>query len=195
MSVELIGVLGIILLFALLCMRMYIGIVMALIGFLGFGLLTDFETAVSLFGVVPYSTAHAYTFTVLPLFVLMGQFAYHSGISADIYKTVHTWFGQLPGGLAMATIVGCAFFGAICGSSLATAATMGAVALPEMKKFKYDLGLASGSIAAGGTLGILIPPSIGFVIYGILIEESIFILYINHIFYTIIRSIKIKQFF
>lgn len=173
MSVELIGVLGIILLFALLCMRMYIGIVMALIGFLGFGLLTDFETAVSLFGVVPYSTAHAYTFTVLPLFVLMGQFAYHSGISADIYKTVHTWFGQLPGGLAMATIVGCAFFGAICGSSLATAATMGAVALPEMKKFKYDLGLASGSIAAGGTLGILIPPSIGFVIYGILIEESI----------------------
>ncbi|MBW1862353.1 MAG: TRAP transporter large permease, partial [Deltaproteobacteria bacterium] len=173
MSVELIGVIGIALLFLLLCMRMYIGIVMALIGFLGFGLLTDFETAVSLFGVVPYSTAHAYTFTVLPLFVLMGQFAFHSGISADIYRTVDSWFGQLPGGLAMATIVGCAFFGAICGSSLATAATMGAVALPEMKKFKYDLGLASGSVAAGGTLGILIPPSIGFVIYGILIEESI----------------------
>ena len=170
MSMELIGVIGIILLFVLLCMRMYIGIVMALIGFLGFGLLTDFETSVSLFGVVPYSTAHAYTFTVLPLFVLMGQFAFQSGISADIYRTVDSWFGQLPGGLAMATIVGCAFFGAICGSSLATAATMGAVALPEMKKYNYDPGLAAGSIAVGGTLGIL---SIGVVIYGIMVEESI----------------------
>lgn len=173
MSVELIGVLGIALLFFLLCMRMYIGIVMALIGFLGFGLLADFETSVSLFGVVPYSTAHQFTFTVLPLFVLMGQFAFQSGISADIYRTVDSWFGQLPGGLAMATIVGCAFFGAICGSSLATAATMGAVALPEMKKYNYDPGLAAGSIAVGGTLGILIPPSIGFVIYGIMVEESI----------------------
>ena len=173
MSVELIGVLGIALLFFLLCMRMYIGIVMALIGFLGFGLLADFETSVSLFGVVPYSTAHQFTFTVLPLFVLMGQFAFQSGISADIYRTVDSWFGQLPGGLAMATIVGCALFGAICGSSLATAATMGAVALPEMKKYNYDPGLAAGSIAVGGTLGILIPPSIGFVIYGIMVEESI----------------------
>lgn len=173
MSVELIGVLGIALLFLLLCMRMYIGIVMALIGFLGFGLLADFETSVSLFGVVPYSTAHQFTFTVLPLFVLMGRFAFQSGISADIYRTVDAWFGQLPGGLAMATIVGCALFGAICGSSLATAATMGAVALPEMKKYNYDPGLAAGSIAVGGTLGILIPPSIGFVIYGIMVEESI----------------------
>jgi TRAP-type C4-dicarboxylate transport system permease large subunit len=189
MSVELIGVFGIALLFLLLCMRMYIGIVMALIGFLGFGLLTDFETSVSLFGVVPYSTAHAYTFTVLPLFVLMGQFAFQSGISADIYRTVDSWFGQLPGGLAMATIVGCAFFGAICGSSLATAATMGAVALPEMKKYKYDPGLAAGSIAVGGTLGILIPPSIGFVIYGIIIEESIGKLFMAVLFILVMGGI------
>ncbi len=154
-------------------MRVYIGIAMALIGFIGFSYLSGTKTALALFGMVPYATGSFYTLSVIPLFVLMGQFAFHSGMSEDIYKAVYRWLGHLPGGLAMATILGCAGFAAICGSSLATAATMGTVSLPEMKKYNYDRGLATGSIAAGGTLGILIPPSIGFVIYGILTEESI----------------------
>jgi C4-dicarboxylate transporter DctM subunit len=105
--------------------------------------------------------------------VLMGQFAFVSGISTDIYKTVYTWMGHLKGGLAMATILACAGFAAICGSSLATGATMGMAAIPEMKKYRYDNRLSTGCVAAGGTLGILIPPSIGFIIYGILTEVSI----------------------
>src|SRR4030065_652242 len=103
----------------------------------------------------------------------MGQFAFISGISTDIYRTVYTWMGHMRGGLAMATILACAGFAAICGSSLATGATMGMVAIPEMKKYHYDHRLSTGCVAAGGTLGILIPPSIGFVIYGILTEVSI----------------------
>jgi len=173
MSSEMIGILGIMVLFLLLFFRVYIGIAMAVVGFIGFSYLSGFKTALSLFGMIPYGTASFYTLSVIPLFVLMGQFAFHSGMSEDIYKAVYRWLGHLPGGLAMATILGCAGFAAICGSSLATAATMSTVSLPEMEKYNYDKGLATGSIAAGGTLGILIPPSIGFVIYGILTEESI----------------------
>ena len=173
MTPELVGILGIIILFILLASRIYIGIAMALVGFLGFSYLSGLSTGLALLGMVPYGTGSFYTFSVIPLFVLMGQFAFYSGMSHDIYRAVDKWMGHLPGGLGMATIAGCAGFAAICGSSLATAATMGTVALPEMRKYKYDLGLATGSIAAGGTLGILIPPSIGFVIYGILTEESI----------------------
>ncbi len=173
MSPEAIGLIGICALFILLFLRLYIGVAMALVGFVGFSALSGFDTGLSLFGMIPYSTGSFYTFSIIPLFVLMGQFAFHSGMSEDIYQSVHKWMGHLPGGLAMATIMGCAGFSAICGSSLATSATMGTVALPEMKKFNYHPGLATGSIAAGGTLGILIPPSIGFVIYGILTEESI----------------------
>lgn len=173
MSSEMIGILGIMVLFLLLFFRVYIGIAMAVVGFIGFSNLSGLKTALSLFGMIPYGTAAFYTLSVIPLFVLMGQFAFHSGMSEDIYKAVYRWLGHLPGGLAMATILGCAGFAAICGSSLATAATMSTVSLPEMEKYNYDKGLATGSIAAGGTLGILIPPSIGFVIYGILTEESI----------------------
>ena len=173
MTPELTGILGIFVMFLLLAFRLYIGVAMALVGFLGFSYLSGIHTGLSLFGMVPYGTGSFYTFSVIPLFVLMGQFAFYSGMSQDIYRAVHKWVGHLPGGLGMATIAGCAGFAAICGSSLATAATMGTVSLPEMKKYRYDEGLATGSIAAGGTLGILIPPSIGFVIYGILTEESI----------------------
>jgi tripartite ATP-independent transporter DctM subunit len=173
MSPELTGLVGIILLFVLLLFRLYIGVAMALVGFLGFSYLSGIQTGLSLFGMIPYSTASFYSFSIIPLFVLMGQFAFYSGLSHDIYKAVYKWFGHLPGGLGIATILGCAGFAAISGSSLATAATMGSVALPEMRKYRYESGLATGSIAAGGTLGILIPPSIGFVIYGILTEESV----------------------
>jgi tripartite ATP-independent transporter DctM subunit len=173
MSPELIGILGIVLLFICLALRMYIGIAMALVGFLGLCLLVGVSAGSSILGITPLAEGSSYTLSVIPLFVLMGQFAFISGISTDIYKTVYAWMGGYRGGLAMATVLACAGFAAVCGSSLATGATMGMVAIPEMKKYKYDPKLATGCVAAGGTLGILIPPSIGFVIYGILTEESI----------------------
>lgn len=173
MSSEMIGILGILGMFFFLAFRMYIGIAMALAGFLGLCVLSGFPAASSILGIVPHAEGASYTLSVIPLFVLMGQFAFISGISTDIYETVYAWMGQFRGGLAMATICACAGFAAVCGSSLATGATMGMVAIPEMQKYKYDPRLATGCVAAGGTLGILIPPSIGFVIYGILTTESI----------------------
>lgn len=173
MSSEMTGVLGIILLFIFLALRMHIGVALALIGFGGISLIIDMDAGLNLLGMVPWSEGSSYTLSVIPLFILMGQFAFTSGISQDIYKAVHNWMGHFRGGLAMATIVACSGFAAVCGSSLATGATMARVAIPEMKKYGYDLSLATGCVAAGGTLGILIPPSIGFIIYGILTEESI----------------------
>nr|NJM02032.1 TRAP transporter large permease [Desulfobacula sp.] len=173
MSTEMIGVVGILLLFVFLAFRMYIGIAMALIGFVGVSLIVNLDAGLNLLGMSPWAEGSSYSMSVIPLFVLMGQFAFVSGISQDIYKAVHNWMGHLRGGLAMATIVACSGFAAICGSSLATGATMAKVAVPEMRKYGYDLSLATGCVAAGGTLGILIPPSIGFIIFGILTEESI----------------------
>ena len=173
MSPELVGILGISLMFVLIALRLYIGIAMGLIGFLGLGLIVGFEAGTSILGITPLAEGSSYTLSIIPLFVLMGQFAFVSGISSDIYKTVYTWFGHFRGGLAMATVMACSGFAAICGSSLATGATMGMVAIPEMDKYNYDPRLSTGCIAAGGTLGILIPPSIGFVLYGIITEESI----------------------
>jgi C4-dicarboxylate transporter DctM subunit len=165
--------LGIVGLFVLLSAGMYIGMAMLLVGFLGYCLIMGVSAGLGLLSLVPYSAGSSYMLTVIPLFVLMGQFAYLSGISSDIYKSVYCWLGSLPGGLSMATVMGCAGFGAVSGSSLATAATMGTVAIPEMKRYRYDPKLATGCVAAGGTLGILIPPSLGFVIYGIIAEQSI----------------------
>ena len=173
MSPEIIGILGIVLMFILLAMGMYVGIAMAIVGFLGLCLLVGWQSGLSILGMTPLAEGSSYTLSVIPLFVLMGQFAFISGISTDIYKTVYAWMGRFRGGLAMATIVACAGFAAVCGSSLATGATMGMVAIPEMDKYKYNQKLSTGCVAAGGTLGILIPPSIGFVIYGILTQESI----------------------
>jgi tripartite ATP-independent transporter DctM subunit len=173
MDPGVVGILGIIGLFFLLATGMSIGLSMLLIGFLGYCLVMGVPAGLGVLSLVPHSAGSSYMLTVIPLFVLMGQFAYLSGISADIYKTVYSWIGGLPGGLAMATVMGCAGFGAVSGSSLATSATMGTVAIPEMKRYGYDSRLATGCVAAGGTLGILIPPSLGFVIYGILTEQSI----------------------
>ncbi len=173
MSPEFIGIIGIIALFGALFLRIYIGIAMALVGFMGYSLIAGWTTGLFLFGIEPYATCSFYSFSIIPLFILMGNFAFFSGMSEDIYESIHKWVGAYPGGLAMATILGCAGFSAISGSSLATTSTMGTVTLPEMKRYHYHDGLATGSIAAGATLGILIPPSIGFVIYGVLTEQSI----------------------
>ncbi|NWG02632.1 MAG: TRAP transporter large permease [Syntrophaceae bacterium] len=168
-----VGLFGIGILLILLFSGMQIGLVMGLVGFLGFAVLTGVGPALGLLKTVPYSTFSQYDLSVIPLFILMGAFAFNSGLSQELYKTVYKWLGHMRGGLAMATVAACAFFAAICGSSLATAATLGSVAFPEMKKYKYDDALATGSIAAGGTIGILIPPSVILIIYGIITELSI----------------------
>ena len=168
---------------------MPIGFVMALVGLLGYIYLGSLDAGLYLLGYSFYSNGTNYTLSVIPLFMLMGQFAAHSGLSRDIYHTVEKWIGHRIGGLAMATIGACAGFAAISGSSVATAATMGTVALPEMKKYKYAQSLATGTVAAGGTLGILIPPSATFVFYAILTEQSVGKLFIAGIFPGILLAI------
>ena len=173
MSPDLVGYIGITVLITLIFARMQIGICMALVGFCGFAYIAGIEPALGLLRTVPYTTFASTDMSVIPLFILMGSFAFAAGMSEDLYRTVHKLFGHLRGGLAMATVAACACFAAISGSSLATAATLGKVAMPEMRKYKYDPRLATGSIAAGGSIGILIPPSVILIIYGIITEQSI----------------------
>lgn len=168
-----IGFIGFGLLMILIFLRMPITVAMGTVGVLGMAYMSGFNAGINLLKTVPYATIANYSFIVVPLFILMGNFCFHAGVSNDLYRTVRTWLGQLRGGLAMATVGACAGFAAVSGSSMATAATMGTVALPEMKKYKYDSALATGAISAGGTIGILIPPSVVLVIYGILTELSI----------------------
>jgi len=168
-----VGIIGIALLFVLLALRMHVGLAMALVGLLGFMYLTSLSGALGTMGTAPRGNTAFYPLSVIPLFILMGQFAYHGGLSHDLYYAGYRTLGQLRGGLSMATIAACAGFAAISGSSLATAATMGTVALPEMRRYKYKDSLATGCVAAGGTLGILIPPSVALVLYGIMAEQSI----------------------
>jgi len=178
MNPIVVGIIGILLLFILLGLRMQIGFAMALVGFLGFFILNSFEAGVAVLGIQSYKTAAHYTLSVIPLFLLMGQFANHSKMGSEVYDMLYRWIGSLPGGLAMATVGACACFAAISGSSLATAAMFGTIALPEMQKMRYSDSLASGCIAAGATLGILIPPSSVLILYGILTEQSISKLFI-----------------
>ena len=168
------GTLGMCLLFTLLFLGMPIGFGMALTGLLG--MIVSYKAvlpSLAMLAIGPYSTGSKYMLTVVPLFILMGEFAYHSGISEDLFETANKWLGRLPGGLAMSSVTGCAGFSAVCGDSLATAVTMGTVALPGMRKHKYNMSLSTGCLAAGGTMGILIPPSVGFIFYAIVTEESI----------------------
>ena len=173
MDPLIVGVLGIVALFAALLIGMPIGFALALVGFLGVSYLTSMSVALPILVMALYGTVTTYAFTVIPLFIIMGEFAAISGLSQKVYEAADKWLRRLPGGLGLGTIGGCAGFAAICGSSVATAATMGRVALPEMRRYNYDVRLATGSIAAGGTLGFLIPPSVGLVVYGILTEQSI----------------------
>lgn len=168
-----IGYIGIAALIILLFSGIHIGAVMGLIGFLGMAYISGWGAGLGVLKTVPFTTFANYGLSVVPLFILMGSLCFHAGISKDLYDTVHSWLGHLRGGLAMATVGACAGFAAVSGSSLATAATMGTVALPEMKRYKYSQALATGCVAAGGTLGILIPPSVPLIIYGILTQQSI----------------------
>lgn len=184
-----IGILCFGILFVLIFWGMHIGFAMALIGFIGFAVLGGVKASISMLGLVPYSTVSSYTFSVLPLFLLMGEFASISGLMRDTYYAVYAWLGRVPGGLAMATIGGCAGFGAVSGSSIAGASTMCRIALPEMRAYHYDDKLSTGTIAAGGTLAILIPPSLIFIIYGLIAEQSVGKLFLAGILPGIVLSI------
>ena len=173
MSPETAGVVGIGLLLFLFLLRVPVAFSMAISGFIGFAYLSSLDSALSLLSQDISETFSSYPLSVIPMFILMGSFAFASGISQRLYKTTYTWVGALRGGLTIATVLACAGFAAICGSTAATAATMGRIALPEMKKYKYDMTLATGTVASAGTLGIMIPPSTVFIVYGLLVEQSI----------------------
>jgi tripartite ATP-independent transporter DctM subunit len=164
--------------FVLILLHVPIGVAMGLAGLVGFGILSGFGPGLSLFGTEPIGILANPDLAVVPLFLLMGSLAAVSGLSGDIYKLVYALVGHRPGGLAYATIAGCAGFGAVCGSSPATAAAMGRIALPEMRSRGYSTQIASGCIAAGGTLGMLIPPSIIIVIYAFIAREFVITLFI-----------------
>jgi C4-dicarboxylate transporter, DctM subunit len=189
MAPEIAGILGIGLLLLLIILRMPIAFAMGLVGFAGFAYLSNPESSLNLLSQDIFETFSSYSLSVIPMFILMGSFAYASGISGRLYRTTYTWVGGLRGGLTIATVLACAGFAAICGSTAATAATMGKIALPEMKKYKYDDTLATGTVASAGTLGIMIPPSTTFIVYGILTEQSIGKLFVAGIIPGIILSL------
>lgn len=173
MNFTIIGIAGVVIMLALMFLGLPIAFSLAMVGFVGEVLILGHSVALPQLHMTFYGLVDNYNLSVLPFFILMGYFADISGISTDLYAVAEKWLRRLPGGLALATIAGCAGFASICGSSVATAATMGAVALPEMKRYGYDNSLAAGTVAAGGTLGFLIPPSMAFIIYGIIAEQSV----------------------
>lgn len=165
--------LGFIILFALLFVGVPIAFGMALVGVCGFAIYQGLPASLAMTGQILFDTSRSYELSVVPLFVLMGNFISQSRLSEELYEASNAFLGHRRGGLAMATIGACAGFSAVCGSSIATAATMAKVALPPMKRFNYSDGLATASVAAGGTLGILIPPSVVLVLYGIITDNNI----------------------
>ncbi|HJO86019.1 MAG TPA: TRAP transporter large permease [Rhodospirillales bacterium] len=169
----LISVIGFVILLLLCFSGFPLGWAMVLVGFGGFGIVRGFEPALATLGQLILDFSMSYSFSTLPLFILMGAFVYRAALAEDMYDCANAWLGHFRGGLAMATVAACGGFAAVSGSSAATAATMAKVAIPSMRRFNYDDRLAAGSVAAGGTIGILIPPSIALIIYGILVEEDI----------------------
>ncbi|MFC1846148.1 TRAP transporter large permease, partial [Chloroflexota bacterium] len=167
------GYAGIGLLIIVLFSGMPVGVVMGVVGFMGIAYIASINPALSNLGTTPYSTAASYSMSVVPLFILMGAFTFYTGMTKELFYVANAWLGRLPGGLALATISASAAFAAVSGSSVAGTATMAMVALPEMRRYKYDDALSTGAIAAGGGLSIMIPPSTVLIIYGILTEVSI----------------------
>lgn len=182
MSPYLVFLIGLVVFLLLVFLSMPIGFAFGIVGFLGVILIRGLDPALTMLGRAPWDWSTRETLICVPLFILMGQISFCSGICKDLFETANKWVGNLPGGLALATMLACTGFAACTGSSVASSATMGLVAYPEMKRFNYDDRLGTGCIAAGGTLGILIPPSIGFIVYGFITETSIAELFIGGIF-------------
>lgn len=174
MTPAIIGILGIaVLLLMLFLLGTPVGFAMGIVGFCGFCYLISFKAGLNMLGSVLWETFSKYGLTVIPLFIFMGQIAFYSGVNEKLYKAAYQWVGQIRGGVAMATIMACSAFSAICGSNAATAATMTTVALPQMKKYRYDSRLSTGAIACGSTLGVVIPPSVVLIVIGLSTEQSI----------------------
>ena len=189
MNPTLIGILGIVVMILVFMTRMPVAYVMALIGFLGFGTVVSFKGALNLLAKDFYEVFSNYDLTTIPLFILMGQLAFSSGISRRLYDSAYKFLGSIRGGLAIATVSACTAFGAVCGSSAATAATMATVGMPEMRRFNYADELSAGSVASGGGLGMIMPPSVVLIIYGILTEQSIGKLFVAGIVPAILVTI------
>ena len=173
LSLTIIGLIGVGIFLLTLFLGMNVGIVMLISGFVGILLIRGWDAALFSLGFTVYRTAASQFLVVLPLFILMGMAAANSGVSDDTFKTLHKWVGHFPGGLAMAAICACTIFGSVCGNVVATSATLGKVALPEMRKYKYSDELSAGTIASGGNLGALVPPSTAFIVYGFVTETPI----------------------
>src|SRR5262244_998274 len=173
MSTDAVAVLGFVSLFVLMLLRVPVGMAMGLVGVCGFGYLVGFTPALKLVGQTSMRTVTDYTFGVIPMFLLMGTFVSNSGMSRELFRAANGFVGHLRGGLGIATVAACGGFAAICGSSVATAATFSAVAYPEMRRFGYPQSFATGVIAAGGTLGAMLPPSTVLAVYGLITEQDI----------------------
>ena len=189
MSEVFVGLIGIAVLIVIFLMGMPVGFAMGLVGVAGFCYLRSIDAGLSILARDVWTQFSSYSLTVIPMFVFMGSIAFASGMSRRLYDAGYTMLGRLRGGLAMATIAACAGFAAICGSTNATAAAMGRVTLPEMKRYRYSDSLATGCVAAAGSLGILIPPSTIFIVYGILTEQSIGRLFVAGVFPGLILSV------
>src|SRR3972149_247130 len=168
-----VGIMALVLLLLLFSTGIELGIAMALMGFVGFAYLNGFRPAMQLVGRDIYDVITNYGYTVFPLFILMGQIGFNAGIAIKLYGAAHKFIGHIPGGLAMATVLGATGFKAICGSSAATSATFASVAIPEMDRYGYDRKLSTGIVATVGTLGCIIPPSVVLIVFGIITEQSI----------------------
>jgi tripartite ATP-independent transporter DctM subunit len=175
---TLIGIIGIMIFIVLLFTRMAVAYVMALVGFIGYSYITNLNAGLRLISTDIFGVFSSYGLTLIPLFVFMGYIAFYSGLSSSLYDVAYKFTGRVRGGLAMATVMACAAFGAVCGSATATTATMGTIGLPEMKRYHYGSELATGCVAAGGGIGSLMPPSVVLIVYGILTEQSIGALFI-----------------
>ncbi len=189
MSPTLIGIFGIAVMVLLFLTRMPVAYVMALVGFSGFSTMISLKGGLNLLAKDFYEVFSNYDLTTIPLFVLMGQLAFSSGISRRLYDAAYKFLGSIRGGLAIATVSACTAFGAVCGSSAATAATMATVGMPEMKRFGYGDEMSSGSVASGGGLGMIMPPSVVLIIYGILTEQSIGKLFVAGILPAILVTV------
>jgi C4-dicarboxylate transporter DctM subunit len=173
MSEVIVGIVGLCVLLLLFTTGIELGFAMAAVGFVGFSYLVSFHSGVSLVGGDIWNVFSSYGYTVFPLFILMGQIAFNAGIAVRLYDAAHKFIGHIPGGLAIATVMGAAGFKSICGSSAATSATFASVAIPEMERFGYDKKLSTGVVASVGTLGSIVPPSVFLIVFGILTEQSI----------------------
>ena len=173
MALTAIGLISVGVLLVLLAVGVPIAIAMAVVGVGGLWILEGASVAMAHVSLVSWTEGQSFVLVTIPLFVLMGQLVFHTGLASDLYATVHRWIGRVPGGIAITSVLACGAFGAVTGSSIATVATMGSIVMPEMRRYRYDTTLATGALAASGTLGILIPPSLIFIFYGVMTETSI----------------------